>query len=136
MSNSLVTVIIPAYNHEKYVQETINSIIAQTYQNIELVIIDDGSVDDSYSLLKKYVDKYSWVKLISLENSGQGVARNVGIDSAVGKYVMFLDMDDSYFNNAFEKLYEVMHGSDVDVAFFDYCIVQNESSVRANIFMI
>lgn len=90
----LVSVIIPIYNVEKYVRRCIDSILMQTYYNIELLLIDDGSTDASLAICNEYADKDNRIKVFHQENSGVSVARNVGLDNATGKHVIFVDADD------------------------------------------
>lgn len=95
-SPDLVSVIIPCYNHGKYLSEAIESILAQTYQHLEIVVVDDGSTDNS----KAVAQKYEQVKYIYQTNQGLSAARNTGIDNSTGKYLVFLDADDLLFPDA------------------------------------
>ena len=85
----LVSVIVPVYNVEKYLDECIRSILCQTYQNIEIILIDDGSSDSSNLICQKYKEKDSRIKVITKRNEGQAVARNIGIKEANGAYIFF-----------------------------------------------
>lgn len=98
-SDPLVTVIIPVFNCEKYIRESIESALGQTYSNIEVVAVDDGSRDSSLQILESYSDQ---INVIKQKNSGSAVARNVGIAAANGKYVAFLDGDDFWFPEKIE----------------------------------
>ncbi len=89
-SLGLISIVIPVFNSEKYIQEALDSIYEQSYRNYEIIVVDDGSKDKSIDLLKKYKN----IKLISQKNSGAYKARNVGIDAAKGEYIAFLDADD------------------------------------------
>lgn len=89
-SNKLISVIIPVYNGANYLSASINSVLAQTYQNIELIVVDDGSSDESANIAKAYNN----ILLLTQENSGIGAARNRGVEHAQGEYVAFLDHDD------------------------------------------
>lgn len=89
-----ISVIVPIYNVEEYVEKCIDSLIKQTYKNIEIILVDDGSKDKSYEICKKYSELDSRIKLIHKENGGLSDARNVGIDNATGEYITFLDSDD------------------------------------------
>ena len=106
----LVSVLIPAYNHEQFVQQTIRSIMAQTYQNLELIIIDDGSTDHSVEKIKKYP-----VHLIELEKEGygNGHARNVAVKKAQGDYILFVDGDDYIEPDLLETLASVPNDPDL-----------------------
>jgi glycosyltransferase involved in cell wall biosynthesis len=93
MSQPLVTVIIPTYNREQYISEAIDSVLAQTYSNIELIIVDDGSTDNTIERLQTYGPK---LRYIQQENGGIGAARNAGIAQATGEFLAFLDSDDCW----------------------------------------
>lgn len=90
------SVIIPTYNIQKYINDNINSLFYQTYQNIEIICIDDGSTDSSFRILQHYAQKDSRIKILTQKNQGAAIARNLGLSIAKGKYVIFLDSDD-YF---------------------------------------
>lgn len=101
-----ISVIIPVYNCEKYVLECLDSVCRQTLQSIEIICIDDGSADESYRLIKEYSESDHRVKVVRQENMGAGVARNLGIQLATGKYLAFLDADDYYLEkDALQKLF-------------------------------
>lgn len=90
----LVSIIIPVYNSEKYIARCIESIINQSYKNIEIICIDDGSSDNSIYILNKYKNKDRRITIYSQENKGPSVARNIGLDKATGEYILFIDADD------------------------------------------
>ena len=92
--NSLISIIIPVYNRENVVEECINSVLAQSYQNFEIVIVDDGSSDNTYSICKFLAEKDPRIKLFKGEHGGVSAARNTALDKADGEYVFFLDSDD------------------------------------------
>lgn len=102
--NHLVSIIIPTYNTAKYLPACLDSIINQTYQNLEIILIDDGSTDNSYEIAKEYAQKDSRIKLIHQKNAGQSCARNHGINLATGKYIGFIDSDDQIKKDFIEKL--------------------------------
>lgn len=92
-----VSVIIPTYNRDKYLEKAIRSVLKQTYKNYELIVVDDGSTDKTKKIVKKYVKKYpKKVRYIYQDNRGPSAARNTGILNAKGKYITFLDSDDEY----------------------------------------
>lgn len=105
MMNDLITIIVPIYNVEKYLQRCIDSLINQTYYNIEILLINDGSKDNSLSICKKNSLKDIRIKLISQENHGLAYTRNIGIQYAAGKYIMFVDSDD-YIH---PQMVEILH---------------------------
>ena len=97
----LISVIVPVYNKEKYVAECLNSILNQTYSNIEVIIIDDGSTDKSLEICMRYAEEDKRVKVFPQENGGPSAARNKGLDNAKGEYVAFVDADDILERNAY-----------------------------------
>lgn len=99
-----ISVIIPVYNCEKTIKRCIESIIAQTYKNYEIILVNDGSSDDSKKIIEKYIENYNNIKLINQENSGPSVARNRGIDVAKCEYIFFLDSDDFLEKDTFNNL--------------------------------
>ena len=101
-----ISVILPIYNNEKYLKDCLNSIINQTLVNIEIICIDDGSTDNSSSILKKYSQLDQRLVIINQKNKGAGISRNEGIKISRGKFISFLDSDDIYYDNfALENLY-------------------------------
>lgn len=102
MSNAKVSVIIPTYNCAQYVIEAIESVLNQTYQNYEIIVFDDGSTDDTKSVIQPYIESGK-IKYIYQENMGPGAARNRGIEIAEGDYVAFLDADDVWLPNFLEQ---------------------------------
>jgi glycosyltransferase involved in cell wall biosynthesis len=104
--NELISIIIPIYNVEKYIKECLDSIIMQTYQNIEIIIVDDGSLDDSASIAQTYSRKDDRIVIYHKENGGLSSARNFGIEKANGEYLHFVDSDDIVSRYMIENLYE------------------------------
>lgn len=92
--NSKISVIIPAYNNENYLKECLNSVLNQTYNNYEIIIINDGSNDDTLFVAREFEKKYNCIKVIDNENRGQGFSRNYALKFAIGEYILFLDSDD------------------------------------------
>ena len=115
----LVSVIIPVYNVEKYLEECIDSVLAQTYQNIEIILVDDGSTDSSGLICDRYAEKNTNISVIHQKNSGLSAARNSGLNKASGDYIYFLDSDDYILNNAIENLLLVAENDNSDIVFFD-----------------
>jgi glycosyltransferase involved in cell wall biosynthesis len=101
---TLVSIIVPVYNAELYLEECINSILEQTYKNLEIILIDDGSTDNSFEIMKQYSENDSRVQSLSISNSGPGKCRNVGLDIFSGDFVMFVDSDDMLYNDMVEIL--------------------------------
>lgn len=102
----LISILIPCYNGERFIQESIESCLNQTYKNIEIIFIDDGSTDRSLEIINNYASKDERIKVYSQENKGLGETRNILISYAKGEYFFFLDVDDIMSNNAIEKLYK------------------------------
>ena len=111
----LISIIVPVYNVEKYLSKCIDSIINQTYKNIEIILIDDGSTDSSGAICDKYALVDSRIHVLHIENSGVSNARNVGLNHATGDYIGFVDSDDYIEPNMYELLLEELIADDVDV---------------------
>lgn len=128
-----VSVIIPVYNAEKYLAECLDSIVCQTLSDIEIICVNDGSSDNSLSLLEAYSRKDNRFKIINQENSGPGVARNTGINVASGEYIFFVDSDDTIFPETLEKMYNKASSLDLDICVcrsYEYNIkTQNQSLI-------
>lgn len=112
----LISVIIPVYNVEKYLEQCLDSVINQNLQDIEIICVDDGSTDNSPSILEKFSSKDNRIKIFSKENGGQASARNLGIKKAKGKYIAFVDSDDFIKEDMFVKLYDVAENNNLDIA--------------------
>ena len=116
-----VTVIIPAYNAEKYVGFTLDSVINQTYDNLEIICVNDCSKDKTLDVLNEYAQKDNRVKVIHKENGGLSSARNAGIEIAQGRYVAFLDSDDAWEENKLGEIITHLQDLDVDMLLFSSC---------------
>ena len=104
-----ISVIIPVYNVEDYIDETLTSLLNQTMiDDIEVLMIDDGSTDNSRYIIEKYALDYDNFHAIHKENGGQGVARNLGLELAKGEYIHFIDSDDYIIPETYEKLYDMV----------------------------
>ncbi|RHW39557.1 glycosyltransferase [Lysinibacillus yapensis] len=113
-----ISFIIPVYNTEKYIRQCIDSILVQNLSNFEIIIIDDGSTDNSLTICNQYSSKHSNIHVFSQKNSGPSAARNKGIEEAKGKYIFFIDSDDYYVNGALNKFEEIVEREpDVDLVF-------------------
>ena len=110
-ANPLVSVIVPIYNVEKYIQKCVDSIIGQTYSNLEIILVDDGSPDNCPAICDEYQRKDHRVKVIHKPNGGLSDARNAGLDAATGKYVTFIDSDDWFEKDTIQIL---MHDAETD----------------------
>lgn len=110
-----VSVIVPVYNAEKYLKKCIDSILNQTLKNIEIILINDGSTDNSAEILDKYANEYDNIRVINQKNSGLAVARNVGLENASGEYIGFVDSDDYISIDMYKCLYEVAAIDSIDI---------------------
>lgn len=113
---NLISIIVPIYNVEQYLSRCINSILFQNYRNIELILVDDGSTDNSGVICDDYATKDSRVRVIHKENGGQSSARNVGLDIARGEYIGFVDSDDWIVPDMYSFLYNLITENDADIA--------------------
>jgi teichuronic acid biosynthesis glycosyltransferase TuaG len=129
MREDLVSIITPVYNCEKFVVETINSVQKQTYQNWEMLLVDDCTPDNSAQIIKELAAKDSRIKYIKLEeNSGAAVARNVGLENAQGRYIAYLDADDVWLENKLESQIEFMEKNDVQFSCCDYDKIEEDGT--------
>lgn len=110
-----ISVIMPAYNTEKYIKRSINSVLSQTYSNLELIIINDGSSDGTEQIILEFKKRDDRIKYFKIKNSGSAVARNIGLDNVTGKYIAFVDSDDYIDKNMFEILMSKMNKFDCDI---------------------
>lgn len=116
-----ISVIIPVYNTEKYLHRCIDSILAQIYIDFELLLINDGSMDRSGDICNEYAQKDTRIKVFHKENSGVSSTRNIGLDNAKGKYIIFIDADDYWCDNmALEKFVDIAERYDLDIVRGDY----------------
>lgn len=112
-----VSIIIPVYNACRYLAECLESVIAQTFQDIEIICINDGSTDDSVKILKEFQKRDARFIVINQKNQGVSAARNAGLEIATGKYIGFVDSDDTITPEFFETLYEIVEQNQCDVVF-------------------
>lgn len=114
----IITVIVPVYNAEKFLNECLNSILNQTFQNYEVIAINDGSLDNSMSILMEFQEKYRNLIVIDKENEGVSATRNLGIKKAKGEYILFIDSDDYIELNMLEKMYQqvIVHRAEIVTA--------------------
>ncbi|WP_049946056.1 glycosyltransferase family 2 protein [Butyrivibrio sp. WCD2001] len=118
-TNKLVSIIIPVYNVEKYLDECIQSVVSQTYDKIEIIIIDDGSVDSCVDICDAWAGKDSRIEVIHQNHRGVSAARNVGLDRAKGDYICFIDSDDRVTDKYVEDFLTAIEKMDVDIVFCD-----------------
>lgn len=111
----MISIIVPVYNVEKHIKKCLDSIVNQTYKDLEIILVDDGSPDSSGAICDEYAKNDSRIKVIHKENGGQSSARNMGLDLASGEYVGFVDSDDTIELDAYEKLYNAISGVDIAI---------------------
>lgn len=124
--NPLVSIVMPVYKVENYIRESIQSVIRQTYQNIELILVDDGSPDASIEIAEETLAAsqiYCPYRIIRQENAGLGQARNTGMSVAQGNWICFLDSDDLLSDNAIERMITVAASKNVDLVFTEFNII-------------
>lgn len=125
----LISVIVPVYNVEQYLEVCIKSIIAQTYKRIEILLIDDGSTDSSGGMCDEWSNKDDRIKVIHTENKGQSAARNYGLDIANGDFVTFVDSDDYIEKDFFSNLFHVLSKYNADIAIAPLCHVKEQTNL-------
>lgn len=128
--NAEISIIIPVYNLSKYLEKSLDSIIKQTiFEKLEIIIINDGSTDNSREICQKYVNKYHNFILIDKENGGVSSARNLGINNAHSKYICFFDGDDTLAENCYERLLNMIENNNADIAITDFAVVHDDEIV-------
>lgn len=116
----MVSIIIPVYNVSEYIGQCFDSILGQTYKDIEVIAIDDGSTDNSLDIINMYKDKFYNMKILIQENKGQAEARNIGLKNANGEFILFIDADDFLNESMIEKLVYKINESNADIAICSY----------------
>lgn len=122
----LISVVVPIYNVEKYMVRCIDSIINQTYRNLEIILVDDGSLDNSGKICDEYKNKDDRIKVIHKKNGGLSDARNKGLDISNGKYILFIDSDDYIHKNMIEILYNNLISTNADISICKFKIIYDE----------
>lgn len=127
MEKELISIIVPVYNAERFIEQTINTVLRQTYKKWELILVDDKSTDNSIKIINKYIQENNNIKLIQNENnSGAAVSRNKGIDAAKGEYIAFLDADDLWKKDKLEKQLKFMKEKKCAFSFTGYEFANEE----------
>lgn len=129
MRDPLISVVVPVYNVEAYLDRCLNSIVHQTYRNLEIILVNDGSTDKSPQICEKWAGKDARIRVIHQDNAGAGMARNTGIKHANGAYICFFDSDDYVAANAIERAYEVAKREAVEIVVFGFTRVENGRAV-------
>jgi len=133
MKNNLVSIITPSYNSSRFISQTIESVLSQTYQYWEMLIIDDCSMDNSNDIISKYTKEDNRIKLIKLEtNNGPAVARNIGIKEAKGQYIAFLDSDDLWKPKKLEKQIKFMKENKLWLTYSAYDRIDKNNNILNN----
>ncbi len=114
-----ISVVIPVYNVEAYLRECVDSVLDQTFQDFEIILVDDGATDSSGAICDEYAQKDERIRVIHQPNGGLSAARNTGLDAATGKYVYFLDSDDYIRQDSLKLLFDLAEQEQADVVFFD-----------------
>lgn len=125
MTKELISVIVPVYNGEKYIEPCVTALQKQTYSNLEIILIDDGSEDDSYAICCQLADKDHRIQVLHTENNGQGIARNKGMDIANGEFIGFCDVDDLMDPLMYETLHRMIDENNADFAGCDHSSMEN-----------
>ena len=123
-----VSVIVPVYNVEKYIKKCLNSLVNQTLDEVEIVVVNDGSPDNSQKIIDEYTKKYKNIKSYVKENGGLSDARNYGIKRATGKYISFVDSDDYIRKDMLEKMYNYAIQKNFDVVVCDSINVYSDGT--------
>ncbi|WP_097033173.1 glycosyltransferase family 2 protein [Clostridium tertium] len=129
----LISIIIPLYNASKYIEYCLKSIIEQTYKTIEIIVVDDGSTDNSIDITKEFLKFDARIKIIQKKNSGVSDSRNLGIDNAQGEWICFVDSDDYIEEDYVEKLYNYAVNNDVDIVYSGIRVINGtEVTLKTN----
>ena len=134
MEDKLISVIVPVYNVEDYLKEAIESVMKQSYKNIEIILIDDGSKDNSGIICDEYAKKDDRIKVIHQENKGLSGARNTGLANANGEYIMFLDSDDLFVEESCEKMLKYIEETNADFVTGNYANMDEDGKIWKPVF--
>ncbi len=130
------SIIVPVYNSEKYIDRLLTSIKNQTFQDYELIIVNDGSTDNSLDILQKYKQDYTNLTIYSKNNEGPGIARKFGFEKSTGELLFFIDSDDYLKdNNVLERIDKLYSENNFDVLFFDFISIRGDKTNQKNVFL-
>ena len=121
-----VSVIVPVYNVEEYLEKCLDTLVNQTLKEIEIIVINDGSPDNSQKIIDKYAKKYKTIKAYTKENGGLSDARNYGLTKANGEYIAFIDSDDYVSIDMYEKIYQKAKSGNFDMVVCDLNIIYDD----------
>lgn len=127
--SELVSVVLPIYNVEKYLDRCIQSVVGQTYRNLEIILVDDGSPDNCPALCDQWAQKDARIKVVHKKNAGLGMARNTGIEHATGSYICFFDSDDYVARETIELALSAAKAEQADIVLFGMCYVDRQNQV-------
>ena len=130
--HTLISVIVPVYNAERFLGECIESILSQDYANLELILVDDGSKDNSYNICSAYAEKDARIRVYHNENHGVSYTRNFGMDVAKGTYISFIDSDDKISSDYLSTLYSELQEANGDLIFCGWQFLYGENIVKKN----
>ncbi|MDQ6469961.1 glycosyltransferase family 2 protein [Flavobacterium sp. LHD-80] len=133
--NDLVSILIPTYNTEKFIRETLQSVQNQSYSNWEMILVDDASTDQTVAIIEEFAQDDNRIKLFKLEkNSGNGFARNIALEKASGKYIAYLDADDLWFPEKLEKQIQFLKTNNLTFTFSFYdCIDDDGNNLKRRV---
>ena len=129
---NLISIVVPIYKVEKYINKCIESILNQTYKNLEIILVDDGSPDNCGKIADEYAKKDNRIKVIHKQNGGLSDARNAGIDIAKGKYIGFVDSDDYIEKDMYEYLINLINENNTDISICDFKYIYEDETVKRN----
>lgn len=132
MTSPLISIIVPIYNSELFLERCLESIIRQTYERFEVILVNDGSTDQSLKICDDYLARFANFKLLQQENAGLSAARNAGMDIALGTYILFVDSDDRIEKNLLEKQVLNIQNQEVDLVIFGYFYDMYDSQGRVH----
>lgn len=128
----MVSILVPVYNSEKYLRQCLDSIVNQTYKDLQVVIVDDGSIDNSLSICREYADKYEFIEVYHQGNAGVASARNALLDKARGDYTIFIDSDDWIELDMIAGLLHYIAEYDLDIAICGSVSEYNDSATAVD----
>ena len=133
VQRGLVTIIVPAFNSEKYIEKCLNSILRQTYQNLEVIVVDDGSTDGTAGIIRGIAGRDHRIRLLCEENRGTSAARNYGLEEATGEYLTFVDSDDYIARDYVERLQKRCESTEADMVICGLCYVDEDGRILKRI---
>lgn len=135
-NNIFITCIIPVYNGAKYISQCLNSIVQQNLDNLEIIIVNDASIDGTLTIIEEYKKKYSWIRIINNSyQQGVSISRNLAIKEAKGKFIHFIDGDDEIIEDVYTKLFDILHNSQIDILVFNYYKVHKYGNSKEGKYM-